>query len=111
MKNKYLITVCLTLFLITAITAQVLSTRNTEIELTEGNKTTLAEYNITDPETSEWSCDLDNCRFKMYQIMNEGTGNEYLYNLGTHKIARRYCTEVNESNQSSGECLTYVDYT
>lgn len=112
MKRKYLMIASFVMVvLMVVVTAQVLATRNSDVDVDKTSRDKLTEYDIISPETTPLSCNEAECVYQMYQILPGGS----TYNLGTHKLSRRECTEFNETldefNIPTQECLTYEDYT
>lgn len=83
MKKQIIISM-LVLLLVGTLIAQIVLTRNIDITLNKNTKDKLAEYNITNPQTSELICDSSICKFRMY----DGS-----YNLGTHTFERGDMTQ------------------
>jgi len=113
MVNKKTIIVMGMIFLVVFVTAQILLTRNVDVEFTKNETDTLARYNITSPETTQLICDDEVCKYSMYQIYYENrsrivvndsvdppveTTEYYLkevrYNLGSHTFTRQELSQV-----------------
>lgn len=96
--------------LVVTITAQILLTRNVDVEYEKNVTETLARYNITSPETTQLICDDVYCKYSMWQIYyinqskivldddNKEQIKYYLeevrYNLGTHAFERGNLTRI-----------------
>ncbi len=100
MKKQIIISM-LIILLVGTLIAQIVLTRNIDITLDKNTKDKLAEYNITNPQTSELICDSITCKFELYdtyqvtQIVLDEEGNisetyiiDERYELGTHTFQR-----------------------
>ena len=98
MKKQIIISM-LVLLLVGIIIAQVALTRDIDVTLDKDTKDKLAEYNITNPKTTELVCDDKICEFKMY----DGE-----YNLGSHTFSRVGLTNqqiINKQDETVKEWL------
>lgn len=109
--KKIILTMIIALILVGFVGAGILGFRNVNTDIDSVSKTKLAEYDITTPQTSEIVCDGETCEYKMFQILPDGSK----YNLGTHKMPEKYCSETNTTINSEGDedgrCLAWTDYT
>lgn len=103
MKMKNLIMFAM-VFLMMVVTAQVLGTRDFEVDINQTSKDALIEEGIIDPEYTDYVCKGDKCYYKIYQILPDNS----TYNLGEHNLPRYKCTEFNETDLT---CLTSVEHT
>jgi len=94
MKRNIIIGLFLMVFLTVFMTAQIIDTKELDVEFTIAQKNKLSDYGIVSPETTPLDCiyltpNLTKCKFEMYQVLDNGEK----YGLGGHYIEKRNRTD------------------